>query len=300
MSAQPSFSANETESASPDNTDSSVAAASETPTLQAKELWPLSKWQAFGLHMALSILIFASLIAVMLIWWFPGELFILDGGWEGLKLVAMVDLILGPALTLLLYKPGKPKLAMDMSLIAAFQIAALAYGFYTMHQQRTVAVVHSEKVFVTLSATALKEADEKLLVLNETALPLSRFASGHPRMLINPTPKNGETYGKYLEQIRNGYPLAYERSDQFAELAGHLEMVSKSAWPIDELPNPGQREAVEAAIASAGLQADELEFHDFRARYASGIVIFDPKSVKILDYVVVDSSARDEVASSED
>ena len=105
----------------------------------------LSKSAAFSLHLALSLVIFSSLVAMMLLFWFPGELFFIDGGWQGLKLVAMVDLILGPALTLILYKPGKPKLIFDMSLIAAIQIAALAYGFYTTHQQRTIALVFSEQ-----------------------------------------------------------------------------------------------------------------------------------------------------------
>jgi len=44
----------------------------------------LSKGAAFGIHLALSLLIFSSLIAMMLLFWFPGKLFFLDGGWEGL------------------------------------------------------------------------------------------------------------------------------------------------------------------------------------------------------------------------
>ena len=58
----------------------------------------LTTSQAFILHLVLSLLIFSSLIYVMALYWFPGELFFLDGGWQGLKLVAMVDLVLGLSL----------------------------------------------------------------------------------------------------------------------------------------------------------------------------------------------------------
>jgi len=88
---------------------------------------------AFAIHLVLSLVVFSSLVLMMLVYWFPGDLFLMDGGWEGLKLVAMVDLVLGPALTLILFKPGKPGLKMDLSLIAGLQIAALAYGFYATY-----------------------------------------------------------------------------------------------------------------------------------------------------------------------
>lgn len=295
MSAPQPLPVSATETDSPESTDSNVSVASGPPALLSKGLWPLSKLQAFGLHAVLSILVFSSLVAVMLIWWFPGELFMIDGGWEGLKLVAMVDLVLGPALTLLLYKPGKPKLALDMSMIAMLQIAALGYGFYTTHQQRTVAIVHAESTFNTLSAAALSEADERLLQLEESPRALSQFESGHPRMLLTPPPGKGQ-FGKFMAQMFNDYPPPYERSDQFVALDTNLEAFKKSAKSLEDLEATGQRVAVEAALASAGLNADDFEFHKFKARYANGIAIFDPKSMTIVDYVAAAASVETEVA----
>ena len=47
-----------------------------------------------------------------------------------------VDLVLGPLLTLIVYKQGKPGLKFDLSFIAAVQVAALIYGSYTLHSER--------------------------------------------------------------------------------------------------------------------------------------------------------------------
>ena len=113
----------------------------------------LNRYTAFSIHFALSLLVFLSLVAVMYFYWFPGDLFFMDGGWEGIKLVAMVDLVLGPFLTLLLFKRGKPSLVFDMSVIAGIQIAALAYGFYATYNQRIVAYVYADNQFNTLTST---------------------------------------------------------------------------------------------------------------------------------------------------
>jgi len=178
--------------------------------------WPvLSKGQAFTIHLALSILIFSSLVAVMWFMWFPGELFFLDGGWQGLKIVGLIDLVLGPALTLLLYKPGKPKLVMDMSFIALLQISALAYGFYATHQQRTVAVVYADRNFNTLSADAVSYANAELIEREHTPRSIEELKamdSSYPSMLRTPDPAPGE-FGKFVSQLFNGYPEYHERTD---------------------------------------------------------------------------------------
>jgi hypothetical protein len=57
-------------------------------------------------------------------------LFDIAGGWEGLRIVIAVDLVLGPLLTLVVYKAGKSSLTFDLSCIAIFQIACLGGGVW--------------------------------------------------------------------------------------------------------------------------------------------------------------------------
>ena len=251
-----------------------------------------SKGVAFAIHLTLSLLIFSTLVLMMALFWFPGDLFFIDGGWQGLKLVAMVDLVLGPALTLLLYKPGKPKLALDMSLIAAFQIGALAYGFYATHQQRTVAIVFAEQGFNTLSAQANKDADQELLKLNAVPQPLPRASLLKLPLLLTPEPEN---LGKHLEEILNGYPGPNERSDQFVPLAAQRESMHKGALSMADLDDAGASEEIEQALNKLSLAASDVEFYKFKARYANGIAIFDPNGLRILDYVTYESTAKPSV-----
>lgn len=245
----------------------------------------LSKGKAFSIHMALSLLVFSSLVLVMFFFWFPGELFFLDGGWQGLKLVAMVDLILGPLLTLVLYKPRKPKLLLDMSMIAAFQIAALAYGFVATYQQRTVAVVFADRGFITLSNQAHQEANAKLSALKLTPRSINDIDASTPAMLLTPAPKN---FGKYLEELFNGYPESHERSDQFLAIASANDAMRDSALSNEKLKEDGSYEAVQKALKNIKYDPKDMELYSFKSRYSSGVAVFDPASKRIIDYVPID------------
>ncbi|WP_420592230.1 hypothetical protein [Bacterioplanoides sp.] len=101
----------------------------------------LNRYQAFGIHFLASLVVFAILTALIFFYWFPGILRVADPSWQQILIViAGVDLVLGPALTLIVFNPEKKSLKMDLSIIAALQIAALAYGSYTVHNTRPLAL----------------------------------------------------------------------------------------------------------------------------------------------------------------
>lgn len=243
-----------------------------------------SRGMAFTIHLTLSLLVFSSLVLVMVLYWFPGKLFFLDGGWQGLKLVAMVDLVLGPALTLILYKPGKPKLVLDMSLIAMLQVAALGYGFYTTHQQRTVALVYAERGFNTISAKDNFEGDEQLRQLSLEPQPIPKAQLLSLPLLMTPPPADGD-YGQYLVDIFNGYPGPQRRSDLYVPLAQHHDVMKGDALDTGYLEENGVLRKVEQSLAKRSKALEDVEIYPFRARYADGVALFDPVDKQILDYV---------------
>lgn len=248
----------------------------------------LPKSKAFAIHFILSLMIFSTLVWIMAMWWFPGELFFLDGGWQGLKIVALIDLVLGPALTLLLYKPRKPKLLLDMSLIAGFQVAALAYGFYATYHQRTVAVVFADANFITLSASAMQSAKEDLIAREKQPQDIKTIDDAFPAMLFTPRPKSGE-FRNYVSELLDGMPEPHERLDLFEKRGSeHADLISEYATDKTRLEKVGADVFVDAAIKKGGFDEDEIELHSFKARYAQGIILLDKKSQEILDYVPID------------
>lgn len=245
---------------------------------------------AFGIHMLLSLLGFSSLVAMMILYWFPGDLFFIDSGWQSLILVAMVVLVLGPALSSILIRPGNPGMVLDMSMVAAIQISALGYGFYTMHQQRTVAVVYAGKGFHTLSAQDNLAADRQLLALNQQPRPLPATSMLQVPILLIPIPENRGN-AKILEDADDGFPAPQERSDQYAPLAGHHDAISPDALSLEQLTEQGSLQAVERALEKRSLKPEAVEFYPFQARFESGIAVFDPDTLQIVDFIALDEQA---------
>ncbi len=120
---------------------------------------PATRWGAFLSHLLISfgILIVLSLLIAYVM--FPGALFTLAGGVEGLKIIAGVDMVLGPLLTLVIYNRAKPLKALmrDISIIGAIQIAALTAGMYLVYTSRPAAVTYAFDQFYT---TKINEFDD--------------------------------------------------------------------------------------------------------------------------------------------
>ena len=264
-------------------------ASSALPATSTSRWRNLTRWQAFAIHFTLSVLVFGALVAIMVFFWFPGELFLIDGGWQGLKLVAIIDLVLGPALTLILWSPKKPSLFFDMFVVAIFQISALAYGFMTTYEQRTVAIVFTESTFVSVSNADIEQANEILVEKEATPVPLSEFEPGRPQ-LVMATPPNKETFGKYLEDVLNGYPEARDRSDQYMDIVDGRESMKNVALDSTQLEDLGWYDQVQQEVQAKGYDQGNLEFYKFKTRYARGVVMFDSTSLRIVDYLPLDSN----------
>lgn len=137
--------------------DDATGSPTETALERLKRSLP-SRLKAAGIHLALSAVVFAVALYLILAHWYPGFHFAVDGGWRGVRIMAAVDLVLGPTLTLIVFNPFKARrlIVFDLSCVAAAQLAALVWGFYAVHSQRPVAVSYYEGAFLSLTAAPLK------------------------------------------------------------------------------------------------------------------------------------------------
>ncbi|HEX4872335.1 MAG TPA: hypothetical protein VFV27_08485 [Nevskiaceae bacterium] len=118
-----------------------------------------AKARAVGLHLAIGLLLFLPFLVLMLGYWYPGPLFWIDGGWQGVRIMAAVDLVLGPLLTALIYHPAKTRRALlvDFSFIGVVQLSALLYGGYSIWLKHPQVLALHEGVLQAVSADALRE-----------------------------------------------------------------------------------------------------------------------------------------------
>ena len=143
----------------------------------------MSRFQAFVIHFGISLVIFLFLAAVILTWWYPGIFFDIDGGWEGIRLIALVDLVLGPLLTFIVYRHGKPGLKMDLTLIGLFQAVCLSAGVWVVHNERPLAMVLVDDMFFSMSA-------DDYLSVGIKPPDLSRFSERGPKWVTVELPED--------------------------------------------------------------------------------------------------------------
>lgn len=119
----------------------------------------MNRFVAFLIHLGISLLIFAVLAYVVLFVWYPDFFFAADGGWQGMRIIVFVDLVLGPTLTLVVFNRTKPRaeLRRDLSMIAAFQLVCLSAGSYVVYQSRPIAMVYVDGSFYSMTAGAYEE-----------------------------------------------------------------------------------------------------------------------------------------------
>ncbi len=136
---------------------------------------PDNRWQAFSIHLGISAMIFLAALSVIYFIWYPGA-FIQAGGWQGIKIVAAVDLVLGPALTLLVYNKAKKSIKFDLTVIGALQIACLIAGLLITEGQRPVLQVLVDDKIVLHS-----KADLEFLEIDKATI--DALAGNYPKAL---------------------------------------------------------------------------------------------------------------------
>jgi hypothetical protein len=161
----------------------------------------MNRWQASGIHFLISLLVFCLLLLVILLVWYPGLLFELNGGWEGLRIVIGVDLVLGPLLTLIVYKADKPSLKFDLTAIAVFQSLCLSAGVWVVYEERPVVLVFEYDALYSLSAREYKQYGNDLAALEQ-------FAGKYPKQVFIELPgDNTEAFAFSSNRQLNESPL---------------------------------------------------------------------------------------------
>lgn len=101
----------------------------------------MNRWRAFALHLLLSVLVIGVIALGLFYIWYPPHLLGFAKAGELFALIAGVDVVAGPLLTLIVYKAGKKSLKFDLTVIGLLQALFLAYGVHTAWVSRPVFIV---------------------------------------------------------------------------------------------------------------------------------------------------------------
>ncbi len=239
-----------------------------------------------GTHLAISLLIAVLVAALVFFVWFPHPFRELAGGMKLFLIVVTVDVILGPAATLIVANPKKTlkELRLDVTFISLLQIAALAYGLWTMVQARPVYMAFEVSRFRVIHAV---DVDPQLLA--RAPEQWQRLPLGRPQLVAVRPFRSAQEQSEVMFAELGGLMLG-ARPDFWMPYADAVAAVKAEAKPLSELlqRKPEARAAAEAMAQQLGRPVDGLLYLPVAGRSLFWTALIDPSSGMPLDYLPVD------------
>lgn len=242
------------------------------------------KINAFLVHLAISLVIFLVLLYFILVHWYPYPLFTTEGGWQGVQLIAFVDIVLGPLLTLVIYKKAKPRLKLDLSIIAAIQFAALVSGTLVVYGEHPALIVFVQDHFKPVTAYQVKEAG--------ITASLRDFSQLHPPVVYLDLPDTMDALqALFKSSLADQRPITL-----FGELyrpltGGNAEKIRSAAIDMGSYLNSRPEEdriKYQQYLDTTSGQGDGLIYIPLQSRYVYLIAVVDRETLRMVDVLDIE------------
>lgn len=214
----------------------------------------LSRWQVFGLHLLISAIVLLIIMALVFLLWYPSPLHQILDVWNILGILIAVDMVIGPILTLVVFKNDKKQLRFDLSCIAVLQAIALSYGTFMIYQNRPYFQVFAYDRF---NLVALK--DVELFLLTDTTL-LQGLHVG-PRRVFAERPTSHEERQALLAEVMAGGPDLEYRPDRYRPYDENTDAVLAQSQPLGRLAStPEETQMVTEFLAAHGGTLEDYHY----------------------------------------
>ena len=245
----------------------------------------VTRWQASGVHLAISVAIALSVLTVMLVVWYPWPLFQTMGGAGLLLILCGVDVVIGPLLTLIVFRQGKPGLKLDLAAIALVQVAALAYGSHVVFLARPAFIVFVKDQFQVAIAADMDPARlAKAKYLQFREVPVSG-----PLLAVADMPSDPAERNKLVEAALAGIDLE-QFPETFVPYSQRTAKVLEIAQPIARIrrSEPQTGRIIDEWLAGSGRSESEVRYLPLRARRGWVAVLVDARTAAPVKMLVVE------------
>lgn len=235
-----------------------------------------ARLNAFLIHLMISTCIAAAVITVVFFVWYPAPLHTASGVTKIFLLLLAVDVVLGPLLTLIVYKAGKKTLIMDLTVIALLQLSALGYGVWTVADGRPAWLVFGGDRF---ELVRIPEIDQRNI---GTHYLYSSPAWTGPQWVgaANPTDLNVRN-DIIFESVRGGFDI-YQRPNLYRPLQDMKNNIQLHAKELSLLNNYNAAADVQKTLYKYPTATAWLPL---RANHQDMVVLMDKNSASVVAIV---------------
>lgn len=251
-------------------------------------LWPSTRWQAFGIHLAASFMIGGLFALTTYFLWYPQPLLALQGGLLVMGILLGVDVILGPLMTLLVFSSRKPirELRFDLAVIVTVQMAAFIYGGWIVFSERPQYLVFAHSKFFVVRGPEINGAPDEAVLLKS-----QRYGVVGPRVVYAVIPAEHVASGSALLAAVFGDPSFALDATSYRAFPHDLGKVLSEAQDVQEiLPELGEAPATLAK--SNGIAVNDLLFFQIKGRVSTGVAVIRQQTGELLYILDVNLSRQ--------
>lgn len=273
-------------------TSSSPTSLKPLATPRSSSWLDVSRSRAFSSHLALSTVVVGVVCAVIFFVWYPHPYFQAVGAWNVLRVLIGVDLVLGPLLTLVLFKPGKWGLKFDIAFIACVQLAALIYGVTVIYRERPYFNVFAVDRF-TVYAKRDVDGTQWAEALAGNRVDPKPWRG--PALTVASRPSDQAGLQRLIEEtVFDGKPDIDRRPEFWSRYDEQAAQVVAAQRPLAALRDarPDATSAIDAIVGRVGLPESRLGFVPMVAKNRDVSMIVDATTGEPLEVVDVDPWIR--------
>ena len=239
--------------------------------------------KAFGLHLSASVTLLTLILGALYLGWYRWPGWYLTSALHVVVILGVVDLALGPSLTLIIANPRKPRraLARDIGVIVIVQLAALVYGAATLWFGRPLYYPFSVDRLEIVQASDLEAGEIALARQQNPALAPHWYSL--PRWIWAPLPEDPDEAGKIVGSTLFGGQDVVQMPRYFRSWEQGLPKLRQQLARVDDLKglSRAERQALRTRMSQLGLAPGERNALLMWGEVRRVLVIFDPGTLRI-------------------
>lgn len=238
-------------------------------------------------HFFISTFVAGGAAVLVFLIWYPYPYREISGGRELFGLLILVDLVLGPSLTFIVFSPKKnwKELRKDLLVIATFQLAAISYGLWVVASARPVHMVFEIDRFRIVHATEIPAELLENVTVDIDALPWTG-----PTTLSVRGFKNQQESSEMTLAALQGLNLA-SRPELWQSYELGIKDVKKAAKSLDQVKRhfPQYESLLNEALHASGYTVEKISVLPLVGRSSFWTVLLNSDTGKIVALLPIDT-----------
>lgn len=239
--------------------------------------------KAFGLHLLASTVVLSLTLGTLYLGWYYWPGWYLADVLRVVAVMAGVDVIIGPTLTLIIANANKPRreLRRDLSIIVAVQLIALIYGTTQLWDGRPLYYAFSENVLQMIQAYDIDPGELK--IAREQHVELVPHWYSLPRWIWAPLPADRTEHEKIVTSAVTGGDDVISMPRYYKQWEQALPALRTQLRNVDDVGyfSRNQKKVLKQRMSARGLATDQSDAIPLTGRGAPLLAVVDPVTLKV-------------------